>query len=184
MFQQIKFFLAFKLRKNGIAFKYLSVVIVCLFLTTGAKAQLNFPDELKSVGTAELKILWFDIYQAELKTSDGDFNDINQPLALILNYQRRISAEELIQETEKQLGRFASPSKIVQWIQVLELIWTDVRDGDQLAFYVDENTAGHFFYNRGWIGEIDDPNFCQAFINIWLSESSRYPQLAKKLRGE
>lgn len=54
MFQQIKPFLTFKLRKNSLSFKDLIVVIVCLFLTTGAKAQLNFPDELKSVGTAEL----------------------------------------------------------------------------------------------------------------------------------
>ncbi|WP_292950374.1 MULTISPECIES: chalcone isomerase family protein [unclassified Neptuniibacter] len=184
MFQQIKPFLTSKLRKNRLSFKYLSVVIVCLILTIEAKAQLNFPDELKSVGTAELKVLWFDIYQAELKTYDGDFNDINQPLALILNYQRRISAEDLIEETKKQLGRFASPSETDRWVRALALMWTDVNDGDQLAFYVDENTAGHFFYNRGWIGEIDDPNFCQAFINIWLSESSRYPQLAKKLRGE
>lgn len=184
MFQQIKPFLTFKLRKNSLSFKDLIVVIVCLFLTTGAKAQLNFPDELKSVGTAELKVLWFDIYQAELKTFDGDFSDINQPLALILNYQRRISAEDLIEETKKQLGRFASLSETDRWVSALELMWTDVNDGDQLAFYVDENTAGHFFYNRGWIGEIVDPNFCQAFINIWLSESSRYPQLAKKLRGE
>ena len=59
-----------------------------------------------------------------------------------------------------------------------------MKKGDQLAFYIDAQGGGHFFFNQKWIGVINEPDFSQAFINIWLSDQSSYPRLAKRLRGE
>ena len=63
-------------------------------------------------------------------------------------------------------------------------IWPEISKGDQLGFWIDELGHGNFFYNQTWIGAVSEPEFSNAFIKIWLSEKSSYPELAKKLRGE
>jgi hypothetical protein len=54
---------------------------------------------LKLVGIAEMKWLWFEIYQAKLLTPTGTYKPNQWPLALDLLYRRSITAEQLIQST-------------------------------------------------------------------------------------
>ena len=162
-------------------------VIVLLFsivFSSVISASVVAPNDWKKVGEAELKVLWFRIYEAELLTPNGGFKTTAGPLMLRLNYKRDIAKEDLLEETKDQLKPFASDENIDAWSLRLKKIWPEIKEGDQLSFLIDEAGQGHFFYNQSWIGSIPEMVFSHAFISIWLSDNSSYPSLAKKLRGE
>ena len=157
---------------------------VCVLLLLSAEAfGQTLPQHWKRIGEAELSILWFDVYNAELLSADGRYAGTKTPLILKLNYRRNISQQDLLEETQKQMTKFAVTDQTDQWLTMLSQIWPDIRKGDQLAFWIDQKSTGHFFYNERWIGSLPDPAFSDAFIQIWLSDKSSYPNLAKKLRG-
>lgn len=160
-----------------------ALVLLLVALPVYASA-LALPQNWKKVGEADLKILWFDVYHAELLVPEGEFSGVEGPLLLRLNYKRNIQQTDLIEETEEQLLKFANPARIQQWVTELESFWPSVKEGEQLAFQIDASGRGHFFYNGKWIGSMQDTDFGLAFISIWLSDKSSFPRLAKKLRGE
>ncbi|MGH1460954.1 MAG: chalcone isomerase family protein [Neptuniibacter sp.] len=155
-----------------------------LLLLPVSSTEVTPPDDWERVGAAELKVLWFKVYKAELFTATGVYDQPEMPLLLQLTYQRDISKADLIDETEEQLKPFAPGEKVSAWLIQLDQIWPEIRQGDQFSFWVDEQGKGSFFHNQRWIGTLAAPEFSYAFINIWLSEQSNYPELAKKLRGD
>jgi hypothetical protein len=155
-------------------------LLLCSFAVSGQMLPQNWT----RVGEAELSVLWFDIYKAELLTPDGIYSDAKIALILKLDYRRSISRKDLLQETRKQIQKFARTEQVDTWLNKLLQIWPDIRKGDQLIFWLDSEGSGHFFLNTGWIGSLKDPAFSSAFIKIWLSDKSSYPDLAKQLRGE
>lgn len=144
----------------------------------------EYPSSFQSIGKAELSILWFDIYQSELKNPSGKFNSISDPMSLTLTYQRAISKQDLVDETisqwQKQNVRLNQSN---EWAQQISQIWPDINKNDQLTFYQDGDLNGHFYLNGELIGSIEDPVFTQSFLAIWLSENSDYPDLTKALKG-
>ena len=162
-------------------------VRVCLWLLlicpTFVVGQ-TLPDNWKTVGQATLKVLWFNVYTAELLTTQGNYSGFEGPLILKLNYLRNISKQQLLEETNKQLQRFVSEKQASVWSNALQSIWPAIKKGDQLSFWIDGQGFGHFFLKDVWIGSIEDPVFSGSFVQIWLSKESNYPNLAKRLRGE
>lgn len=160
---------------------------ICIFLfllfCNSASAQPNPPKDYITVGAAKLRVLWFDIYNAELRSPDGRFSQITGPLVLKLTYLRDIKKQKLLDETENQL-RAVTPPVVRVWIQQLEGIWPEISRGDRLAFYLDPEGFGHFYFNDRYVGSIKDVRFGKAFISIWLGKNSDYPELTRKLRGE
>ena len=156
----------------------------CLLLLLSVEVSgQTLPQNWQRIGEADLSVLWFDVYNAELLSPDGRYSGINSPLVLKLNYRRNISKLDLLEETQKQIEKFAPTDQTDLWLTKLSQIWPDIRKGDQLAFWIDQNNTGHFFYNERFIGSFKDPAFSDAFIQIWLSDNSSYPNLAKQLRG-
>ena len=56
------------------------------------------------------------------------------------------------------------------------------REGDSLTFVMHPN-ASYFYYNSKYVGNIHDPTIGPAFADIWLSDTSEYPKIQKKLIG-
>lgn len=160
---------------------------ICIFVlmqfSANASAQLTVPNDYKQVGSAKLRVLWFDVYDAELSSPDGRFSRIKGPLMLKLTYLRDIKKQKLLEETANQL-RTIEPPLVRVWLNRLEMIWPEINRGDRLAFYLDPNGLGHFYFNEHYVGSINDARFGKAFIRIWLGQNSSYPDLARKLRGE
>lgn len=143
------------------------------------------PDHMNTVGTATLKVLWFEIYDARLETDTGYFSDLGEPMLLQLTYKRNIQQHELLSETRQQwLRQGIQADRFNPWIEQLAKIWPDIRKQDSLTFYQDQQSHGHFYYNGRYIGSVAQPGFSQAFLAIWLSDNSAFPQLSRALRGE
>ena len=144
------------------------------------------PDGLKMVGSGEMRWLMFNLYEATLYSQDGRYQPRRFPVALTLTYAREISREALVDATREEWRRLALASAQQQerWLPRLAAIWPDVRAGDRLTLYVDEQGRSRFMLGANPIGEIAEPAFAHAFLAIWLDRRSRDPALGRRLRGE
>ena len=94
---------------------------VCVLLLLSAEAfGQTLPQHWKRIGEAELSILWFDVYNAELLSADGRYAGTKNPLILKLNYRRNISQQDLLEETQKQMTKFAVTDQTDQWLSILD----------------------------------------------------------------
>lgn len=166
------------------------LTIFCLGSAMNLKAENAEPgmqeeqaEVWQLVGQASLTVLWFDVYDARLETLNGRFESVDKPLRLTLDYKRDIDRDDLLKETAKQLKPFTSVQKRQAWIAQLRDIWPNIRKGDQLIFQSLPSKSG-FIYNESWIGGVNDSEFASGFAQIWLSDESEYPRLARQLRGE
>lgn len=142
------------------------------------------PQNLKLIGEAELKVLWFRVYNARLESPEGTFVSESMPLLLTLEYQRNISKQKLLEETRSQWQRAGiDPHDQALWLTSLNELWPDIRRHDSLSFYQDSDGYGYFYYNQRYLGSIRNNRFSRAFLDIWLSDNSDFPQLTRQLTG-
>lgn len=139
----------------------------------------------QTVGYATFKWGFWEIYHAQLKTPSGLYQEgdpFATDMALLIDYRRDISKKSLLIATDKQwrhLGIAKEQRK--RWIRELGNIWKGVRKGDRLVFVL-TGSGGHFYFGNDLLGKTDDLLLARAFINIWLSEKSAYPELGRQLR--
>lgn len=147
-------------------------------------------EQWKPVGHATLSWGPFEVYNSQLLTPDGKYQPQKWPLALDIDYLRSIDRGELTKATEEQwlaLGLLAEAQKN-GWLEAVEDTWPDVSNGSEIIFVATEN--GGQFYSRAAnsvminpAGKAFTPAFRDAFLAIWLSPETQYPDLRSKLTG-
>ncbi|KJY83216.1 periplasmic protein [Vibrio galatheae] len=178
--------------------KTVTLAVACLVLASDAFASSPTNSESESwrkwtqVGQAQLTVFLFDIYRSQLFTPSGHYaleQDISpHPLALSITYQRDISQQQLLDATLKQWAKLGyQKSKTSEWATKLETIFPDIEQGNNLT-YVTDGSTGRFYYSHSeasqqLIGSIDEETFNDAFLAIWLSPETAYPQLRDGLIG-
>ncbi|WAT04731.1 hypothetical protein O1V64_22065 [Rouxiella badensis] len=161
---------------------------LCLSSTSQAAAWSAWPQ----TGSAKLTWAFLDVYNSQLRTPSGKYQPGVWPQALIIDYLRDISSQDLTEATSDQwkaLGLLDEANQH-QWLQKVQAIWPDVSAGSQITFLADKQ-GGQFYYlasnNKNGapvpIGPRFDASFRDAFLAIWLSPSTQYPQLRKGLIG-
>ncbi|MFU2318276.1 hypothetical protein [Rahnella sp. PCH160] len=169
--------------------KRLLMLTVALLFSFPAFAATPW-DNWRQVGHATLSWGPFDVYDSQLLTPEGHYQAQKWPQALVINYLRSIDREELTKATEEQwqaLGLLEQARKN-DWLNSVEKTWPDVSNGSGIVFLANEN--GGQFYSRApnsvlfqAIGEPFTPAFRDAFLAIWLSPATQYPDLRSKLIG-
>ena len=141
-------------------------------------------DDLKKVGAAKLKVLFWDVYESSLFSKTGEHQADQFPQALKINYLRDITAKDLIDRTKDEWDKLGIKKVIFnQWIPLLTNIFPDIKKGDTLSLIVRENQQSEFFFNGKTIGKISDQTFGKNFLRIWLDDNCSYPRVRKKLIG-
>ena len=141
-------------------------------------------DDLKKVGEAKLKVLFWDVYNSSLYSKTGEYQAGQFPQALKINYLRDIDAEDLIERTHDEWEKLGIKQVTFrQWTPLLTNIFPDIKKGDTLLLSVSENQQSEFFFNGKTIGKITDQTFGKSFLRIWLDEKCSYPNVRKKLIG-
>lgn len=144
------------------------------------------------VGQAQLSMLFFDIYQSELRAPNGQYRESDDvtphPLALSITYQRNISQDQLLNATMEQWQKLGYREEVAQgWLTRLAEVFPNIEQGHNLT-YVTNGQVGEFYYTRQSdtqrIGIIDDEAFNDAFVSIWLSPNTDYPRLRQQLIGK
>lgn len=159
------------------------ILVIATFLCSlNAQAM---PDNVKLVGQGQFSYLFWDLYQAQLYTADGSWSDYQQssPVVLKLTYQRDISKADFIEATVDQWkhlqGQVSAQHK--DWAKQLDKLWTDVKKGDQLSCVLMPDSRVQFYFNDKLLGDVADPAFGPAFLDIWLSAKTSAPKLRRQL---
>lgn len=144
----------------------------------------------QQVGRATLTWGPFEVYHSSLLTPGGKYEAQKWPQALVIDYLRSIDREELTKATEEQWQKLGIDSEAQKngWLEAVEKTWPDVSNGSQIVFLATEK--GGQFYSRAPnsvmtapVGDTFSPAFRDAFLAIWLSPATQYPDLRSKLIG-
>jgi hypothetical protein len=137
-------------------------------------------------GEATFSLLFWDLYKSELKTTSGRYPislDKDQ-LIFHITYLTAISNKDLIKRTIEQWQyQGISKSKYQHYIKPLSVMWPNIAKGDSLAMLMQKDKSV-FYLNNHYIGVINDYDFGQLFINIWLDETTSEPELRTQLLGD
>ena len=162
---------------------YWLLAVLCTLVFSGV-SMANPLEDLKKVGEAKLKVLFWDIYNSSLYSKTGEYQSEQFPQALKINILKDIDAGDLIKRTQGEWEKLGIKHEIFsQWIPLLINIFPDIKKGDTLLFSVSENQQSEFFYNGKTIGKITDQTFGKIFLRIWLDENSSYPKVRNQLIG-
>ena len=171
--------------KNWLTLKSVWLFGTLIMTSLTANATNNTPpwESMNLVGKGKLSVLFWDIYNAELYTADGTYEEAEFPIALRLVYLRDFKKKQLISETKKQWQKlgFKDEAKIDTWIATLDELWRDVKEDESITLYIDGSACSYFYLNDERLGQVDDPEFAKAFLDIWLSENTSAPDVRKKL---
>lgn len=162
-------------------------VLTALVLNGGIMASPSTGpiDGFQKVGEAKLEVLFWDIYNSQLYTQSGSFQEDELPVALKIEYLRDIKAEDLIDRTAKEWRKLGyEKADYTPWLESVRTMWPDISEGDELLLVVNETGSSTFYFNGESIGDIPDVQFGPSFLAIWLDEKCSFPKLRKQLIGE
>lgn len=172
-------------RQSILPLKLLTACVFIVALAVNHNAQASVWADYSKVGEARLKVLFWHIYTAHLYTPSGKFQAADKPLVLRIVYARDIEAKELVEHTQKQWDKiFGRQPEHAQWLTMLEKLWPDIKEGDELSLQLLDNRQCHFYTAAQALGAIDDQALCQAFLAIWLSDKVSDMELRNKLIGK
>ncbi|MDQ2076796.1 chalcone isomerase family protein [Marinimicrobium sp. ABcell2] len=151
----------------------------CLLLLQGVAlaSESEQQGQWQLVGKAQLRVLFFDVYESRLYTEDGRYQEGQRPIRLDIHYQRDITASKLLEQTRKEWRHLGvEQAKVETWSDKLKALWPDVGKGDLLSFDIDEHGKGRFTYNGTPLGVISDSEMTTTFLHIWLSPNTSRPE--------
>ena len=105
-------------------------------------------------------------------------------MRLEIQYLRDFEAKALVQRTGEEWDHLQlSHERREQWLQQLATLWPDVGKNDVIALEIDADNRSTFFFNNEKLGVIDDVDFGEHFVAIWLSPDTSRPALREALIG-
>ena len=150
---------------------------------TGDLTKLTTEQHFTLLGKAKFSVLFWDIYESSLLTTDGQqpFSNVCQQVLFEIHYLRDISKKELIDNTVSQWQHLAlNENEYRAFLPLLENIWSDINAGDRLSM-LSQRGRSVFYLNRQKIGEIESLTFAKIFLGIWLDENTSEPELQQQL---
>ena len=173
---------------QSISYVMRCVVLIAMIMGSVTMAlaepwRAHVPDA-EIVGTARLKVLLFKIYDATLYAPQGRF-DPEGAFALRLDYLVDASKAQIVKRslTEMQRQTKADKAQLKIWESFLNASFRDLKDGES-ATAIHNHDGSITFYLNDVEGEtVNDTDFADAFMNIWLSDSARNLDFSRTLRG-
>jgi hypothetical protein len=151
-------------------------------MSTSVETNLSqIKQDMSLVGMAKLKFLFWDIYDSELYTPTGKYQQNENQVLLEITYLRNIKSKDLLDKTVEQWQYIGiDESEYRAYLSQLEAIWPDIKVGDELSLYTQDKHS-YFYLNERHIGTITSDKFGEIFKGIWLSESTSQPKLREAL---
>lgn len=138
-------------------------------------------------GQAQLRLLGFGIYQAQLWTLPGFRADqpLEQPVLLQLTYLRDFEGPAIAQRSLEEMRRAAplAEAQAQRWLASMERLFPHVRAGERLAGLYTPGQGARFWHDTQPLGEVADAEFARRFFGIWLAPTTSQPALRLSLLG-
>ena len=179
--------------KASIAFnmriiRALFLALAAMFLALPCSAQaLPAPviaehPGLSARGEGVMRFFGFKVYDVRLWTMMKPFAP-GDTFALELVYDMALNgrdiAERSVQEMRGQGHR--DETKLKRWGEAMAKIFPDIKKGDSLIGVSIPGKEARFYTREKFIATVPDPEFAQAFFDIWLSEKTSAPAARGKL---
>jgi hypothetical protein len=159
--------------------------LLLLLVLLSAAAVPAGAEQLQKVGEAHLKVLVWPVYNSRLYSADGNYVAGQRPLRLDIEYLRNIEAADLVSRTaDEWRHQDVTHDRQPEWLAQLAALWPDVAEGDVLSLMVDDRNVSSFYLNGERLGTLQDPDFGQHFLDIWLSPATSRPELRLALLGQ
>jgi hypothetical protein len=166
--------------------KKLSVSSAAVANTPLSFSQITekYIDSPKVVGEAQLKVMFWKIYDAKLAAPNGEWKK-DTPFALSLTYLRDFDGEEIASRSVDEMRDIGYEDEVLlaKWFEQMRSVFPDVKEGENITGVMDKQQHTHFYHEGNLIGSIDDQSFGQAFFDIWLNEKTSEPKMRKQLLG-
>lgn len=138
-------------------------------------------------GEAPLRFWGMPVYHARLWALPG-FNASragDEALVLELEYLRDFQGSAIAERSLQEMRRAGSFSAVQaqRWLAQMQRVFPDVKAGDRLAGHHQPGRGIRFWHNDRLAGHVDDAEFAQLFLGIWLAPSSSRPEMRHKLLG-
>lgn len=172
--------------------KAVSVIPFVLLLASpfaaASSCQQSIPSDFKQVGETRLSVLFWDVYDAQLFTQSGHYDWQRRKqftTSLSLTYLRDIEAKELVETTGEEWQKLGyDHEQQQQWLEQLNTLWPDIKEGDCLLLKEDDQGHAVFYQGTKKLGVVENADFTQQFLAIWLSPESRFKEERQELVGE
>ena len=171
---------------------YVSVLAIVAH-TAAFAAQLQTPAPLPKmvqehipdgalVGSGQLRVLFWRIYDAELYAPNGQWQ-FDGPFALVVNYLRDISNETIVTALMKEIRSqgFSDENTLQLWERWLHDVMPSVQIGDRFIAVSTTDSETALFHQGEYLGTLADSRFTRYFFNIIFGPDSSYPQLKDQL---
>jgi hypothetical protein len=108
------------------------------------------------------------------------------PHALDIEPGRTVPADTLVQRAVAEIRelKVGDESKIRLWQAEMTKVIPNVKQGDQIVIFCPNDTRTLVYLNNSSTGEVDDPSFCPAVMNVWLHPATKHQVLRKSLLGQ
>jgi len=153
-----------------------------------ASVAALIPDARLS-GRGEFRYFGFLVYTATLWVGPlglGAPLD-TAPFALQLRYARSLKGTDIATRSEEEMRKLGegSPQQRAAWLQAMQQLFPDVRDGNTLTgVFTPDGTQPaqtRFYFDGALRGAVPGTAFAQAFFSIWLSPQTPAPGLRNAL---
>lgn len=154
-----------------------------------AEVAALLPDARLS-GRGEFRYFGFLVYTATLWVgSQGLGTPLGAaPFALQLRYARSLKGTDIAARSEEEMRKLGegSPQQRATWLQAMQQLFPDVRDGNTLTGVFTPDSAQQaaqtrFYFDGALRGAVPGTAFARAFFSIWLSPQTPAPGLRDDL---
>ena len=138
-------------------------------------------------GNGRLRFMGLRIYDIRLWAGASPVGAqwASVPLALELEYARKLDGEQIAERSLVEMRRQAEPAADTaeRWLSAMKKMFPDVREGDRITGLNLPGQGARFFHNGTLRGEVRDAEFARLFFGIWLSPRTSEPSLRESLLG-
>ncbi len=168
--------------------KYI-LMLCCFLIFYTANIANSAPPCIASVvksskpqGTATLNKLLFHVYDVEFWSDSPKWN-MNSPHALHLTYFVDIDGEDFVERSLEELQHNKNVDAVMleDFKRILPPLLPNVVEGDNISAVYRPNMGLFFCHNGKSTGVLRNAEMEQAFMGIWLGESTSEPDIRKKL---
>ena len=176
-----------KNRLNIIKTLFFLVIIQSVFFIPVSQGKDWWDEKLKNpflIGEGVLKVFIWDIYELRL-FSKTNIYDRNEIFVLEFKYLRDTSKASVIKASIVELKKLnLSKTKLEQWEKYLEKSIKDMKAGEKAALLFRPDLGITFYSSDRFNITIDNVEFANSYIDIWLGENTARPKLRKQITGQ
>ena len=163
-------------------------LFIILILPISAKANLTPQDfGYKLCNHHKFTFLLLKAYDVYLCANDKKYlypdEIFKTDFSLIINYNMNFDKEDLSKSSIEEMNRYydVSQEDKISYYNHLMSIFPDVKKGDIIEARYSKNGVVSFYHNKSLAGKINELEFSQKFLDIWLYKDNKYKKMTKDL---